>query len=127
MLPIQATFQILRVGQRVIDQRKTPPRDLSLIELARCKPAKANPGFSDRFYDEMAGHCAGIVQLHNRKLISKRGSPRHVTLQRNMYDAVRQVVGDAPFECFGSRFGPMWSKAEVPGPEYGLSFQIEAF
>lgn len=127
VLPLQATFQILRVGQRAIDKRQTPPRDLSLIGLARCKPEKDNLGFSDRFYEDMAGHCADIVQLHNRKLISKRGSSRHAQLQRNMYDTVRQVVGDAPFGCFGSRFGPTCSKSELPGPEYGLGFQVQAF
>lgn len=80
------------------------PRDRSRLGATRFDLGEKDPALVARFYEAMEPHLAEIARLHNLKLAHKRRSVRHRVLQEHMRDAVRMVVGDAPFD----RFEPSW-------------------
>lgn len=63
-----------------------------------------------RFYLTMGEHLTEIAELHNAKLGYKRRSHEHAALRMRMRDAVRLVIGDAPF----ARFVPGRANNELP-------------
>lgn len=97
------TFQLGRTVT-VIHTGVLGPRDLSRLGATRFDFEDRDPARVASFYEAMEPHLTEIARLHNLKLARQRGSARHLVLQERMRDAVRMVVGNAPFD----RFEPSW-------------------
>jgi len=48
------------------------------------------------------------------------------TIWRKSRNGTRDVIGDAPYDCFGLGFGPLYSKVELPAPDVEVGLQTEA-